>query len=41
MMAVACSSWEADAGSRPNGLATRVSHKHELALKQINELVLF
>ena len=39
-MAVACSSWEADAGSRPNGFATRIGHKHELALKHVNELVL-
>src|ERR1700731_2226526 len=40
MMAVARSSWKADAGARPNGFATRVGHKHELALNHVNELVL-
>src|SRR5213075_109726 len=40
MMAVARSSWKADAGARPNGFATPVGHKHELALKHVNELVL-
>src|ERR1700745_2437653 len=40
MMAIARSSWKADAGARPNGFATRVGHKHELALNHINELVL-
>src|SRR5476651_498319 len=40
MMAVARSSWKADAGARPNGFTTRVGHKHELALKHVNELVL-
>jgi hypothetical protein len=40
MMAVARSSWKADAGARPNGFATRVGHKHELPLYHVNELVL-
>ena len=40
MMAVARSSWKADAGARPNGFATRVGHKHELAFKHVNELIL-
>src|ERR1700722_251777 len=40
MMAVARSGWKADAGARPNGFATRVGHKHELALKHVHELVL-
>src|ERR1700704_3746953 len=40
MMAVACSRWKADAGARPDGLATRVGYKHEFALKHVNELVL-
>ena len=40
-MAVACSSWKANAGARPNGFATRVGNKHELALNHVNELVLF
>src|SRR5258708_16815105 len=40
MMAIARSSWKADAGTRPNGFATRVGHKHELALNHVNELVL-
>ena len=39
-MAIARSSWKADAGARPNGFATRVGHKHELALNHVNELVL-
>ena len=40
MMAVDRSSWKADAGARPNGFATRVGYKHELALKHVDELVL-
>ena len=40
MMAIARSSWKADAGARPNGFTTRVGHKHELALNHVNELVL-
>jgi hypothetical protein len=40
MMAIARSSWKADAGARPNGFATRVGHKHKLALNHVNELVL-
>src|SRR5689334_23416246 len=40
MMAIACSSWKADAGARPNGFAAGVGHKHELALDHVNELVL-
>jgi hypothetical protein len=40
MVAIARSSWKADAAARPNGFATRVGHKHELALNHVNELVL-
>src|SRR5215475_8922840 len=40
MMAIARSSWKADADARPNGFATRVGHKHQLALNHVNELVL-
>jgi integrase/recombinase XerD len=40
MMAVARSGWKADAGARHNDFATRVGHKHQLALKHVNELVL-
>ena len=38
MMAVAC--WKADAGARPDGLATRVGYENEFARKHVNELVL-